>query len=158
MNRFKFTPKDDERLKELVKKYGSENSDFHTIGKEMNLTARQCKERWTLYLDPQINRKIWTDEEDEQLLLMLSDFGNKWALIAEKLNRTTIQIKNRFIYLKRKVDREHRKMMKLFEDSKVRTNQCFDQSFPERIPKETPITYECIHSPIYQEDMFETFE
>lgn len=47
--------------------------------------GKQCRERWYNHLDPSINRKAWTLEEDKILLIAQSELGNKWAEIAKRL-------------------------------------------------------------------------
>lgn len=47
--------------------------------------GKQCRERWYNHLDPSINRKAWTLEEDRILLIAQSELGNKWAEIAKRL-------------------------------------------------------------------------
>ena len=166
MSRFKFTDKDDKRLTQLVHKYGTTNDDFRMIGKEMNLKPRQCRERWLLYLAPDINRNPWTPEEDEELLLMLSEIGNKWVFISERLNRTTPQIKNRFAYLKRKVEKQQKEMLK-FVDYSFQFNPFYnsiEQSESEEGTKQISnedkyISHDdYINSPLDQEYSFDTFE
>jgi len=45
----------------------------------------QCRERWTVALDPNINRGPWTREEHERILQLYEEIGPKWAVIAEAL-------------------------------------------------------------------------
>ena len=175
MSRFKFTDKDDKRLTQLVHKYGTTNDDFRMIGKEMNLKPRQCRERWLLYLAPDINRNPWTREEDEELLLMLSEIGNKWVFISERLNRTTPQIKNRFAYLKRKVEKEMLKFAEYSfkfnpfynsieqsecENEREEEGECMREDEGKQISNEDKyISHDdYINSPLDQEYSFDTFE
>jgi hypothetical protein len=46
-------------------------------------TARQCKERWRLRLDPELNKEPWRTEEDKLLMQLQETHGNKWAAISE---------------------------------------------------------------------------
>jgi len=65
-------------------------------------TAKQCRERWSLNLDPSINRGAWTQEEDEQLLRLHKTLGNRWAEIKRHLNgRTENGVKTRFKSIER---------------------------------------------------------
>jgi len=65
-------------------------------------TAKQCRERWSLNLDPTIDHSPWRHEEDRLLLELHKEKGNKWAEIAGKINgRTENAVKTRFKSLER---------------------------------------------------------
>jgi hypothetical protein len=60
-------------------------------------TARQCRERWSSYLSPDIRVGRWTEEEDSDLLTCISQYGFKWATIAPHFNgRSSSDVKNRW--------------------------------------------------------------
>jgi hypothetical protein len=60
-------------------------------------TAKQCRERWSLNLDPAINRGPWTKDEDDLLIKLHDKLGNKWAQIKGHLtSRTENAVKTRF--------------------------------------------------------------
>ncbi|CAD8098470.1 unnamed protein product [Paramecium primaurelia] len=59
--------------------------------------AKQYRERWNNYLNPQVNRGIWTELDDFNLLQLALLEGLRWSNISKKLkNRTENQVKNRF--------------------------------------------------------------
>ena len=59
-------------------------------------TGKQCKERWNNYLNPNMNRGAWTEEEDICILENYKIHGNKWSVISKMLcNRTESAVKNR---------------------------------------------------------------
>ena len=100
-----FTKAEDEKLVQLVKKFGI--NDWERIIRHMpNRNARQCKERWTYYLDPKINNTMYSIEEDVRLLNKVKEYGKKWTTIASLFdNRTPYSLKNRYQYLQRSLNR-----------------------------------------------------
>jgi hypothetical protein len=51
----KFSPSEDELLKELIRRFGT-NSRIKIKQYFSNRTTRQLRERWKLYLNPNINQ------------------------------------------------------------------------------------------------------
>ena len=100
--RYVFTSKEDQILQSLVSNFGT--NDWELISQHLpGRTPRQCKERWTNYLSPNVIMKPWTSEEDEFLKSKLAEFGPKWVKISSFFpNRTDIQLKNRWFVLMRK--------------------------------------------------------
>ena len=81
------------------------SKEWGKIAKELpNKTARQCKERWASFLAPDILYVPWSPEEDKLLIEEYNKHGREWSKIAKYLNgkRTSISIKNRFVFLNRK--------------------------------------------------------
>eukprot|EP00924_Labyrinthula_sp_SR-Ha-C_P003046 snap_masked-scaffold_50-processed-gene-0.23-mRNA-1 protein AED:0.25 eAED:0.28 QI:0/-1/0/1/-1/1/1/0/206 len=68
-----------------------------------NRTSKQCRERWTLALDPCINHSEWSNWEDNKLITLQTLIGNKWCLIKELLNtnRTENSVKLRYNKIQR---------------------------------------------------------
>jgi hypothetical protein len=97
----KFTAQEDELLKQLVDKYGTDK--WFLIAEEFpNRNGRQLRERWVNYVSPSVNNTPWTPEEDEILLANVSEYNNKWSSMTKLFrNRTDVAIKNRYIGLTR---------------------------------------------------------
>jgi hypothetical protein len=93
-------------LRSLVASLGT--NDWALIAEQMpGKNVRQCKERWTNYLAPDLNAAPWTHEEDIQLVQKYAEVGAKWVHIASFFpNRTDSMVKNRFNKLQR---REHKR-------------------------------------------------
>jgi hypothetical protein len=101
-SRVKFSPRDDEALRDLVESLGT--SDWPAIVAHMpGKNVRQCKERWINYLAPVLNTAPWTAEEDYRLIQKYAELGPRWVQIAAFFsNRTDSMIKNRFNKLQRR--------------------------------------------------------
>lgn len=96
--RKKFSPEEDEKLKELVEKMGSKK--WETIAKEMpGRTGRQCRDRYKNYLIPGFFNGQWSREEDELLFKKYIEFGSQWSKITQFFsNRSSNALKNRWNY------------------------------------------------------------
>ena len=99
--RNKFTEDEDNKLKQLVDRYGD---DWCSIANEMTgRGVRQCKERWSQYLAPDIVRREWTEEEDMRLEQKVTELGRRWIHIKAFFpGRTDTSLKNRFNLLCRR--------------------------------------------------------
>lgn len=106
-----FTKEEDDKLVQLISEYGE---DWKLIAEKLeNRNVRQCRERWHKYLNPNINKDTWTEKEDELLMNEYKKLGPKWKNIAGCfLNRTDINVKNRYRKLERKRKKEIRMNLK----------------------------------------------
>ena len=87
---------EDNKLKYLIGMYGLDN--WAKIAEKLtDRTGKQCRERWTNHLNPDILKGDWTPEEDRIIVTMQSLLGNQWAKITKMLpRRTDNAVKNRF--------------------------------------------------------------
>lgn len=77
-----FTIDEDQALFKLVQRYG--DNDWGKVSLKMNdRSPRQCKERWSTYLNPFLNKTPWTDEEEQLLKQKVDEYGPKWSKIAQ---------------------------------------------------------------------------
>ena len=97
----KFTPEEDELLKEQVKEHGEKG--WRKIAEHLpGRTARQCRERWVNYLTPKVSLAPWTAEEDLLLNSLVAEHGKQWSKISSFFpSRTDVQLKNRYNSVKR---------------------------------------------------------
>lgn len=97
-----FSPAEDQLLRQLVANLGSNN--WKQIAANMEgRNSKQCKERWTHYLNPNISHDPWTPQEDELLCQKVDNIGTKWTEIAKFFpRRTDTSVKNRWVVLMRK--------------------------------------------------------
>ena len=48
-------------------------------------TGKQCRERFHNHLDSELNKLRWTAEEEDLLLSLQQQLGNKWSTISRQL-------------------------------------------------------------------------
>lgn len=109
-----FNDDEDIRMTNLVRTYGTES--WKIIANHMpGRSARQCRERWRNYLDPEIRNDPWTVEEDELLSRLIKQYGTHWSQISAFFkHKSDIALKNRWAFLGRST---HRK--KIYQDEKL---------------------------------------
>ncbi|RMZ84808.1 hypothetical protein DV737_g1044, partial [Chaetothyriales sp. CBS 132003] len=86
---------EDEILKASVSKYGL-NQWARVSSLLARKTAKQCKARWTEWLDPAIRKVEWSKEEDEKLLHLAKLMPTQWRTIAPIVGRTATQCLERY--------------------------------------------------------------
>lgn len=97
-SRIPFTKQEDEKLKYLVRNFGTKN--WKAIAFFMNKrTAKQCRDRYSNYLFPGYFQGEWTKKEDDLLMKLYNEFGSKWSVLQTYFpNRSSNSIKNRWFY------------------------------------------------------------
>ncbi|KAH7532952.1 hypothetical protein FEM48_Zijuj04G0078000 [Ziziphus jujuba var. spinosa] len=86
---------EDEKLRAYVQNYGHPN--WRELPKLAGLMrcGKSCRLRWINYLRPDVKRGNYTKEEENIILELHEEIGNKWSAIAAKLpGRTDNEIKN----------------------------------------------------------------
>jgi len=84
-----------EILKASVSKYGL-NQWARVSSLIARKTAKQCKARWSEWLDPGIRKIEWSKEEDEKLLHLAKLMPTQWRTIAPIVGRTATQCLERY--------------------------------------------------------------
>ncbi|XP_058810209.1 cell division cycle 5-related protein-like [Phymastichus coffea] len=90
---------EDEILKAAVMKYGR-NQLSRVESVQYRKSAKQCKARWTEWLNPNIKKTKWNSKEDEKLLHLAKLMPSQWTTIAKIVgDRTPSQCIERFKFL-----------------------------------------------------------
>ncbi|KAL5352153.1 Pre-mRNA-splicing factor cef1 [Pseudogymnoascus australis] len=90
-----WTNVEDEILKASVSKYGLQQ--WARVSSLLaRKTPKQCKARWSEWLDPGIRKVEWSKEEDEKLLHLAKLMPTQWRTLAPLVGRTANQCLERY--------------------------------------------------------------
>ncbi|CAN6304237.1 unnamed protein product [Urochloa humidicola] len=105
-----WTEEEDETLKAMVEAYGERK--WAAVAKHLpGRIGKQCRERWTNHLRPDIDKAktSWSEADDEQLITAHRVYGNRWSLIAKQLGgRSENSVKNHWNATKRSLKAKRR--------------------------------------------------
>jgi len=95
-NKGTWTKKEDRILVQKVHECGAQN--WSRISRYLpGRIGKQCRERWTNHLNPDIKKSKWSLWEDATIVDLHKKMGNKWCDIAKLVpGRSDNAIKNRF--------------------------------------------------------------
>lgn len=100
----RWTVAETELLRELVAAHGARS--WNNIASQIpGRNAKQCRERWSTYCDPEFTRDKWTPQEEQQLMQLHRTYGNRWSAFSKYLNnRSPVAIRNRWMCITRRGD------------------------------------------------------
>jgi hypothetical protein len=153
-----WTIDEDTAIINWVEQKGPQNWNTLTSMILRQRTGKQCRERWFNVLNPDGHAGSWTAEEDQIIINMQKNVGNKWALISKSLKgRKENHVKNRwYSTLSKRISRLQRGQEPIMK----RGRRSSKLNEPESSAESANITrtkVECI-SPQFQRPCDELFE
>lgn len=116
-----WSPEEDAILTRLMAEPANVGSWSDVADQIPGRTAKQCRERWCLNINPNINKGPWSEEEDKKLMHYQQILGNKWAEIATHLDgRTENAVKSRY----KSLVRAKQKLWTTEEDASIIDLKC----------------------------------
>lgn len=101
IRKVKWSDEEDEMLRVSVQKYGTSNWSL-VASMLSGRTGKQCRERWTNQINPELNKQAWREQEDILILQLHQTCGNSWSAISKHLpGRSSNSVKNRWGWLQR---------------------------------------------------------
>jgi hypothetical protein len=96
IKRAKFSADEDEQMRALVARFGTDAWEQIAEAMGNQRTKRQLRERWQNYLSP-VLEPAYTEREDQMLVALYGMIGPQWARIATTMgNKSAISTRNRY--------------------------------------------------------------
>ncbi|KAH9627008.1 hypothetical protein KSS87_020659 [Heliosperma pusillum] len=126
---------EDIKLISFIQKHG--HSNWRALPKLAGLArcGKSCRLRWVNYLRPDLKRGNFTPHEEEAIIKLHQELGNKWSKIASKFpGRTDNEIKNVWnTHLKKRLKAKESKQSSIESCNTLSTTTSIDEPLDESI-------------------------
>ncbi|KAL1325096.1 hypothetical protein HN51_035199 [Arachis hypogaea] len=127
-----WTPEEDTKLIAHLTRFGHP-TNWRQLPRAAGLArcGKSCRLRWMNYLRPDVKRGNYTQEEDDTIVKLHNQFGNRWSMIASHLhgrsdneikNRWHSQLKKRFQHTSASNSNNHNALIESTEEDIVNNN------------------------------------
>jgi len=97
INKGYWSQKEDDDLRYYISKFGRKWTKISRMMKSRN--NKQIRDRFLNVLDENLEKKHFSEEEDQQILSLIYKFGSNWSKMTQEMKgRSAANIKNRFYY------------------------------------------------------------
>ena len=127
--RRRWSEPEDDALRAFVSLYGEKA--WQQVCKFIpGRSAKQCYERWRIYLSPNIRKNEFSKDEDELLKTLVERMGKQWSKIARLFDgRAPETLKNRYKTITRREQNEKKRVAKLEEARQAFAKELADAIF-----------------------------
>ncbi|KAK6134758.1 hypothetical protein DH2020_031492 [Rehmannia glutinosa] len=95
MKKGAWSEEEDNKLRAFIQRYGHWNWTLLPKYAGLSRCGKSCRLRWVNYLKPGVKRGNFSKQEEDLVIELHAQLGNKWSAIAAKLpGRTDNEIKN----------------------------------------------------------------
>ncbi|XP_015571045.2 transcription factor MYB15 [Ricinus communis] len=147
-----WSQEEDDKLRSHVLNYGHRNWRKLPRFAGLSRCGKSCRLRWMNYLCPEVKRGNFSKEEDDLIIRMHQELGNKWSKIATKLpGRTDNEIKNHWHTQLKKREKHSESTSELMENQPNKTPQSVITVPSENLQPERAVSYNAPFRPIILE-------
>jgi len=146
-----WSKEEDDQLVQLVKKYGAHGWTHIAMELGTGRNGRQCRERWSNQINPDLVRSKWSAEEDAVILMAHDKVGNRWATIAKLLpGRTDNMVKNRYngSLLPRKIRAKRDGVVRRRTGTPIEMDDSGELVFPEKVKEKAQEIVKVLDDPV----------